>query len=80
MAADIVEAAHLAVGTAQAHELFAEYVERVVVARLRQIVHMADEVPGAREQMLPLGLEEVSVVIKPGRQALFLCAVHTYPQ
>src|SRR6185503_6310004 len=72
MAADIVETAHHAICAAQRQELFAQDVERVIVAGVTDIVHVTDEMPGLGEELLPLGVEETGILINTGRQALAL--------
>ncbi len=69
MAAHVVEAADPPVLPAHRHHRLAEHFERVIVARLRNIVLVAHEVPGRAEDVLLLELEERGVVIEPRRQA-----------
>src|SRR5579864_5001742 len=70
MATDIVKAAHHAVGAAQRQEFFSQDIERVIVAGPRDIVDVADQMPGLRKQLEPLRLEEFGVAIKARREAL----------
>src|SRR6185295_7074286 len=51
MAASIVEATHHAIAAAQREKFLAQNIERVVVAGLGDIVDMADEMPGAGEDV-----------------------------
>src|SRR3546814_4210937 len=48
---------------------FAEEVERMIITGLRDVVDMADELPGRHEQPFALQLEELRIDVGPGRQA-----------
>src|SRR3546814_6795428 len=67
--ADIVERAHLPVMAAHGEHQFAEEVERMIITGLRDVVDMADELPGRHEQPFGLQLEELRIEVGPGRQA-----------
>ncbi len=69
MPADIVERPHDAVVAANDDDRLVEEIEGVIVARLRDIVDVADDLPRWSEYALGLVREEFIVVIEPTRQA-----------
>ena len=66
--ADIVERPHLPVMAADDQGPLADHVEALVVARLRNVVHMAGKLPALAEQLPALQLQELGVEIGPGWQ------------
>ena len=68
MPADVVEGAHLAVLAADHERTLADNVHRQVVARLRHVRHMTDDLPVIAEDMLLLELEQRLAVIGPTGQ------------
>jgi hypothetical protein len=75
MPADVVERAHHAVVAADDDDRLVEEVEGVIVARLRDVVDMADHLPRRPEHPLGLVSEEFRVMIEPARQAQELVRV-----
>ena len=70
VAADVVEAAHHAVGAAQGEDALVQEVEGLVVAGVGHVVDVADDLPGLPKQRPLLQLEEARVGVEPRRQAL----------
>src|SRR5690242_10639760 len=66
VAADIVEAADDAVLAAHGEDALAQNIQSQIIAGPRHVVEMADNVPGLREDLLALDLEEALVGIEPG--------------
>ena len=69
VAAQVVERANAAVCAAQDQGAFACHVERNVVARLRDIRHVARQLPVTAEQDIPFQLRQLLVVVGPRRQS-----------
>src|SRR6185437_9418826 len=67
--AGVMEAADLAVFTANRDDALAQEVERMEVAAARHVVDVADDLPALAEDELPLQLEELRVAVYPARQA-----------
>ncbi len=76
MTADIVEAAHGAIGPAQRHQPLAKNIEGVIVAGSGNVIHMAYELPRLGEELTALALEEVRIAVEPRRKAFFPGFVH----
>ncbi len=68
MGADVVEGADDAVLAAHDEAAAAEELECPVVAGLRQLALVADDLPGRQEQLLAFELVELLAVVDPGRQ------------
>jgi hypothetical protein len=66
MAAYIVKAAQHVVFAAHSDDAVAENVEREIVAGIGRIVDVAHDVPGLRENLFALDLEEALVGVEPG--------------
>src|SRR6185437_7403917 len=67
--AGVMEAADLAVFTANRDDALAQEVERMEVAAARHVVDVADDLPALAEDELPLQLEKLRVAVYPARQA-----------
>src|SRR5205823_8558505 len=78
VSAHIVEAAHRAIGATQRDEALAENVERVVTARVPDVVEVADDMPALREQMPALRLEEALLEVEPRWKALVRQDCHAF--
>jgi hypothetical protein len=69
VAADVVEAANLAVLAADGQDGLVDDVQRLEIPRRRHVVDVADEVPALPEHDLALQVEELGVGIGPPGQA-----------
>src|SRR5918994_7443146 len=69
MPADVMKAAQLAVLASDGNDRFVEQIEAVIVADLRNVVAMADQLPAGAEDRALLQLEEIAVVVDPPGQA-----------
>ena len=67
--ANVVKAADRAVVAAHDENGLAEELERMEITRIRNVVHVADELPARKKNELPLALEKIGVAIDPGGQA-----------
>ncbi len=65
MRANVIKAAHNAILAADDDERNAGHLDRAIIAGCRQLAHMADETPAAREDRAPLFLEEPGVRVDP---------------
>jgi hypothetical protein len=70
VAADIVEAAHIAVGAAHDEQRLAEKVERVEVAGVRDVAHVTHDLPRGAQHELGFEREELRIAVGPGGQAV----------
>jgi hypothetical protein len=66
--ADVIETAQLAILAAHGDDGLAEQVEAVVIADLRNVVAVADQLPAGAKDRALLQLEEIGVVVDPARQ------------
>src|SRR6185436_15795578 len=69
MTANVIEAAQLAVLAAHGDDGLAKQVEAVVVANLRNVVAIANQLPAGAKDRALLQLEELGVVVDPTRQS-----------
>ena len=67
--ADIAEGARYSVAAANDDDALADELERVEIAGLRNVVQMADHLPGRGEDAFPLGGKKAGVGIDPSWQA-----------
>ncbi len=75
MQADIVEGPRNPVLAAHHDDAFADEVEAVIVAGVRNVVQMADHLPGRRQHLVLLGFEKAGVGIDPARKATVFVGV-----
>ena len=69
MPADVMKSAHHAVVAADGKQHFADEVEALVVAGVRNLRDVADDLPRWPEHPLALEREEFRIRVGPGRQA-----------
>src|SRR5688572_3649206 len=72
MAAHIVENPYCAVVAAQGKQHLADEVEALVIAGLRNLGYVADDLPRRTEDALPFQREELGIRIRPRGQAEIL--------
>ncbi len=68
MAADVEECLDAVILAAHRDQGLAEKIQRVVVAGIRNVVEVADYLPGRRKYPLLLGVEKIRVAVDPARQ------------
>ena len=68
MSASVVKASDLAVFATHGNDRLAHELKGMIVARVRNVVLMANELPRLAENRLLLELEELGVVVDPGRE------------
>src|SRR6202022_2927023 len=66
--ADVEKCPYAAVLAAHGHQGLAQEVQRVIVARIRDVTQMTYDLPGRGENALLFGFEEIRVAVYPARK------------